>query len=55
MSKLALIFWGICILFIGFGFFLEKVFGSKAPEKSDRQIENEELSRERHSHHIQKW
>lgn len=44
MSTLGYIFWGVLISIVGAGFFLEKKFKVKPPEKTKNQLENESIA-----------
>ncbi|PEJ59581.1 hypothetical protein CN692_05165 [Bacillus sp. AFS002410] len=46
MTSLGYLFWGFVILIIAFGYFMQKKFGTGAPNKSDNQTMNEEIGRE---------
>lgn len=43
------LFWGIGILGISIGFYMQKKYGTKAPIKSNQDILNEEITRNTHS------
>jgi len=49
MTLFGYLFWGFVVLAIVFGFFMQKKFGTKAPDKTDRQEMNEEIARTTHS------
>ena len=49
MTIFGYLFWGICILAIALGFFMQKKYGTKAPDKSNKDIMNEEIARNTHS------
>ncbi|MCM3734487.1 hypothetical protein M3215_01195 [Bacillus cytotoxicus] len=46
MTIFGIIFWSICILLIGVGFFLQRKYKSEAPNKSANQTIHEELGRD---------
>lgn len=49
MTLFGYLFWGIGILAIALGFYMEKKYGTKAPDKSNKDILNEEITRQTHS------
>ncbi|MET3195654.1 hypothetical protein [Bacillus sp. OAE603] len=49
MTLFGYLFWGIGILAIALGFFMQKKYGTKAPVKSNKDIMNEEIARNTHS------
>jgi hypothetical protein len=49
MTIFGYLFWSICILAIALCFFMQKKFGTKAPVKNDKDIMNEEITRNTHS------
>ncbi|WP_158095068.1 hypothetical protein [Gottfriedia luciferensis] len=49
MTLFGYLFWGFVIVAIAFSFFMQKKFGTKAPDKTERQTMNEEITRNSHS------
>ncbi|MFB7142710.1 hypothetical protein ACFCYN_24240 [Gottfriedia sp. NPDC056225] len=49
MTLFGYLFWGIIIVAIAFAFFMQKKFGTTAPDKSDSQKLHEEVIRQTHN------
>ncbi|UPM56258.1 hypothetical protein [Gottfriedia acidiceleris] len=49
MTLFGYLFWGFIVVAIAFGFFMQKKFGTKAPDKSESQKLHEEITRQTHN------
>ncbi|GGE85702.1 hypothetical protein [Priestia taiwanensis] len=49
MTIVGYLFWGICLLAIALGFFMQKKWGTKAPVKNSENILDEEIARNTHN------
>ena len=49
MTLFGYLFWGFIVIAIAFGFFMQKKFGTKAPNKTESQTLHEEITRQTHN------
>ncbi|MES9685853.1 hypothetical protein ABWK22_23700 [Gottfriedia acidiceleris] len=49
MTLFGYLFWGGIVVAIAFGFFMQKKFGTKAPNKTESQKLHEEITRQTHN------
>jgi len=49
MTLFGYLFWGFIVVAIAFGFFMQKKFGTKAPNKTESQTLHEEITGQTHN------